>query len=314
MRALLITLALATLGTGCIGSESGEPPVVGIRNMYNQPRYDTQERQPFFADQRSMRPQVEGTVSREMEKGYSLATGLGAQSGEYMDTVPKRVIESFGTPEATMARGQERYNIFCAPCHSLSGDGKGMVSRRAAALGAAGLIAPSFHDDRLRHIPDGQLFAVYADPPGEGGVIDMLARDTDGDGAPNAWEDAYGLDRNDPRDGAADLDRDGMTGADEFVPDLIVFDRSVATDDRRFTAVPHLVVEILSTDPLSPASPRPDVRGQQRLDQKVVRRRVVAPRRSVAVLDVELDPADRLTGHEPRRPVLDDVRPGVREL
>ena len=160
MRALLITLALATLGTGCIGGESSEPPVVGIRNMYNQPRYDTQERQPFFADQRSMRPQVEGTVSREMRKGYPRATGLKAQSGEYMDIVPKQVIASFGTPEATMARGQERYNIFCAPCHSVSGDGKGMVSRRAAALGAAGLIAPSFHDDRLRHIPDGQLFAT----------------------------------------------------------------------------------------------------------------------------------------------------------
>ena len=163
MRALLMTLALAMLGIGCIGcigGESSEPPVVGIRNMYNQPRYDTQERQPFFADQRSMRPQVEGTVSREMEKGYPVATGLRAQSGEYMDIVPKLVVARFGTPEATMARGQERYNIFCAPCHSVSGDGKGMVSRRAAALGAAGLIAPSFHDDRLRHIPDGQLFAT----------------------------------------------------------------------------------------------------------------------------------------------------------
>ena len=56
MRALLTAIVLATLTAGCIGAESGEPPVVGIRNMYNQPRYDTQERQPFFADQRSMRP------------------------------------------------------------------------------------------------------------------------------------------------------------------------------------------------------------------------------------------------------------------
>jgi mono/diheme cytochrome c family protein len=160
MRALLITLALATLGTGCIGGESSEPPIVGIRNMYNQPRYDVQERQPFFADQRSMRPQVEGTVSQEMENRYPVATGLGAQSGDYVDRVPNGVIASFGTREATMARGQDRYNIYCAPCHSLSGDGKGMVSRRAAALGAAGLVAPSFHDDRLRHIPDGQLFAT----------------------------------------------------------------------------------------------------------------------------------------------------------
>ncbi len=70
MRSLWIAFAFAVLAAGCIGAESSEPPVVGIRNMYNQPRYDTQERQPFFADQRSMRPQVEGTVSREMSKGF----------------------------------------------------------------------------------------------------------------------------------------------------------------------------------------------------------------------------------------------------
>ncbi len=160
MRALLITLALATLGTGCIGGESSEPPVVGIRNMYNQPRYDTQERQPFFADQRSMRPQVEGTVSQEMTKGYAHATGLAAQSGAYIETVPVAMIRNFGTAQAMMVRGKDRYNIYCAPCHSVAGDGKGMVSRRAASLGATGLVAPSFHDDRLRHIPDGQLFAT----------------------------------------------------------------------------------------------------------------------------------------------------------
>jgi mono/diheme cytochrome c family protein len=150
------------LVSGCVGGESSEPPVVGIRNMYNQPRYDTQERQPFFADQRSMRPQVDGTVSREMTKGYAHATGLTAQGKTYVGEVPRVIIASFGTRQAIMARGKDRYDIYCAPCHSLSGDGKGMVSRRAAALGAAGLIAPSFHDDRLRHVPDGQLFATIS--------------------------------------------------------------------------------------------------------------------------------------------------------
>jgi mono/diheme cytochrome c family protein len=160
MRALLITLALATLATGCIGGESGEPPVVGIRNMYNQPRYDTQERQPFFADQRSMRPQVEGTVSREMEEDHASATGRDRYNRGWIALVPAGVVARNGGAEAFVARGQERYDIYCATCHSISGDGRGMVSRRAAALGASGLIAPSFHDDRLRHIPDGQLFAT----------------------------------------------------------------------------------------------------------------------------------------------------------
>ena len=159
MRVLLTTLAIATLATGCVGGESGEPPVVGIRNMYNQPRYDTQERQPFFADQRSMRPQVEGTVSREMEGALTWASGRAADEG-YLLEVPKKLIALNGGSAAFLARGQDRYEIYCAACHSLSGDGKGMVSRRAGALGATGLVAPSFHDDRLRHIPDGQLYAT----------------------------------------------------------------------------------------------------------------------------------------------------------
>jgi len=159
MRALLITLAFVTLATGCIAGESGEPPVVGIRNMYNQPRYDTQERQPFFADQRSMRPQVEGTVSREMSSSLTRATGRAADEG-YLLEVPAKLIASHGGSGPLLERGRDRYEIFCAACHSVSGDGKGMVSRRAAALGASGLIAPTFHDDRLRHIPDGQLFAT----------------------------------------------------------------------------------------------------------------------------------------------------------
>ncbi|MGB8224334.1 MAG: cytochrome c [Polyangiales bacterium] len=160
MRALLTTMTLATLASGCIGGESAEPPVVGIRNMYNQPRYDTQERQPFFADHRSMRPQVEGTVSREMDKGIDTTTGVGAQSKTWIDAVPGRIIQNFGGPEAMMARGQDRYNIYCAVCHSIVGDGRGMVSRRAESLGATGLIARSLHDDRIRHMPDGQIFAT----------------------------------------------------------------------------------------------------------------------------------------------------------
>ena len=128
MRALLITLAFATLVTGCVGLDSSEPPVVGIRNMYNQPRYDTQERQPFFADQRSMRPGIEGTISREQEKFIHLATGRDAKGEAWVMEVPDAVIQRNGGRAALIARGQDRYQIYCAACHSISGDGRGMVS------------------------------------------------------------------------------------------------------------------------------------------------------------------------------------------
>ena len=159
MRLVATALLLATIA-GCTGMDSTKPPIVGIRNMYNQPRYDTQERKPFFADQRSMRPEVEGTISREMVTSLHLETGVSAATEGYVSVIPPEVAMKFGSKEALLARGQERYNIFCAPCHSASGDGKGMVSRRATVLGATGLVAPSFHDDRLRHIPDGQLYAT----------------------------------------------------------------------------------------------------------------------------------------------------------
>ena len=77
-----------------------------------------------------------------------------------MVEVPRGLSQRNGGNGKFRARGQGRYNIYCSVCHSISGDGKGMVSRRAAALGAAGLIAPTFHDDRLRGIPDGQLYAT----------------------------------------------------------------------------------------------------------------------------------------------------------
>ena len=155
---LLIVVALGALSTGCVGAESDKPPIVGIRNMYNQPRYDTQEKKPFFADHRSMRPEIEGTVSREMEASLTWATGRAADDS-YMLEVPPNLIAMNGGTEAFLDRGKDRYNIYCSPCHSYSGNGKGMVSRRADQLGAAGLVAPTFHDDRLRHIPDGQIFA-----------------------------------------------------------------------------------------------------------------------------------------------------------
>ena len=122
MRALLITLAMATFVTGCIGGESGEPPVVGIRNMYNQPRYDTQERQPFFADQRSMRPRGRGHhLSGDDEGVHSLTQrgGLASDRAKLMiDSRFTRAVHrsAFGTPAGhDEQRGEDRYDIYCAP-------------------------------------------------------------------------------------------------------------------------------------------------------------------------------------------------------
>ena len=146
--------------TGCRGWTTDEAPVVPIRNMYNQPRFDSQEKQPFFEDQRSMRPQVEGTISRQMERDLTLATGRTADGEGWLMQVPFAVKMRMGGADKMLARGQDRYNIYCAACHSRVGDGLGTVAIRAGILGAAALKPPSFHAKRLRQIPDGQLFAT----------------------------------------------------------------------------------------------------------------------------------------------------------
>jgi mono/diheme cytochrome c family protein len=128
--------------------------------MYNQPRYDVQEKSNFFADGRTMRPEVPGTMSVEQEVDPEIATGRSLDGQSWIARVPQTVIDRNGGNEAFVTRGQNRYGIYCTPCHSLAGDGMGMVARRAEELGAAALKPPTFHSNRLRHIPDGQLFST----------------------------------------------------------------------------------------------------------------------------------------------------------
>lgn len=150
----LVALAIA----GCQGQTSQEPPIVPIRNMYNVPRYDPQERSTYFDDGRTMRPQVPGTIAREMVVDPAIASGV-SDDGQYLPTIPESVITEAGGMEALLARGQERYDIYCVPCHGGLGDGEGLVPR---VSGAAAIKPPTFHDDRMRQMPDGQLYATIA--------------------------------------------------------------------------------------------------------------------------------------------------------
>ena len=155
-------LLLGALSASCRGQTSKDTPVVGIRNMYDQPKYEVQEESAFFADHRTMRPLVDGVVSTEEETDVRIAQGrLEDQSG-YVLTIPAEVVNDpkNGGIEKMAARGQARYGIYCAPCHDGTGSGNGLVKKRAIASGATAFVPPTFHQDRIRHMPDGQLFAT----------------------------------------------------------------------------------------------------------------------------------------------------------
>ena len=161
---MVVPLALALLS--CRGQTSKETPLVGIRNMYDQPKYDIQEESSFFADHRTMRPLVEGVISQEEEIDPRIAQGrLEDQSG-YVLTIPAEVVGDVshggGGMDRLVARGRARYDIFCAPCHDGTGAGNGLVRKRANAGGATAFVPPTFHQDRVRHMPDGQLFATIS--------------------------------------------------------------------------------------------------------------------------------------------------------
>lgn len=165
LGAVTVIGLLATL-SGCRGQKSRETPIFGIRQMYDQQKYDIQEESDFFEDKRTMRPPVELTVARDREIDVRVAEGRTDDGQAWVMTTPRSVVDSFGGMDATLKRGQERYNIFCAPCHDQTGAGNGMVKQRAVAAGAAAFVPPTYHQERIRHMPDGQLYATIANGKG----------------------------------------------------------------------------------------------------------------------------------------------------
>lgn len=160
-RVLVAGLALSAL-VGCRGQTSRETPIFGIRNMYDQPRYDVQEESAFFPDHRTMRPLVDGVVAHDQEVEPQIAQGRLDDESGYVLEIPNAVVTRNGGMQALAERGKERYGIYCTPCHDNTGSGEGLVKRRAVAGGAAAFVPPTFHQDRIRHMPDGQLFATIS--------------------------------------------------------------------------------------------------------------------------------------------------------
>jgi mono/diheme cytochrome c family protein len=117
-------------------------------DMHVQPRENPLSHSDFFADQRSERPPVEGTVARGQlhEDTYFYTGKAGNNPGDYMP---------FPVTKEVLDRGRERYNIYCAPCHSRVGDGNGFIPSRGFARKP-----PSFHIERLQKSPLGYFYDV----------------------------------------------------------------------------------------------------------------------------------------------------------
>lgn len=143
------------------------PQIHIIQDMDNQPRYRGQQPNSVFADGRTIRPVVAGTVARgELElddhlyRGWPPGPDGKPQRNEKGETIffegfPKEI----KVDEALLTRGQMQFNIYCAPCHGNDGSGAGPVHQRAVALQEPKWTPPSnLHDAAIKGRPDGHLY------------------------------------------------------------------------------------------------------------------------------------------------------------
>ena len=149
----IVLLLLAMMLAGC------------RQQMADQPAYRPLQASGFFADGQSARPLVAGTVPRgEAQLETQFYTGLNAGHGDEALTVArtdlaeKPYVREFPIPmsEETLHRGQQRFMVFCAPCHDSAGTGHGVVVQRGFTQ------PPSYHSDRLRSAPPGYFFDVIS--------------------------------------------------------------------------------------------------------------------------------------------------------
>jgi mono/diheme cytochrome c family protein len=136
------------------------------QDMQDQPKFFPQRGTDFYADGRSARPQVENTVARgQLHQDAYFYTGLN--NGVEGNTYP------FAVTMDVLQRGQERFNVYCSPCHSRVGNGAGMIVQRGYRP------AGNFHTERLRTAPLGHFFSVMTN--GYGAMPDYSAQLTPAD-------------------------------------------------------------------------------------------------------------------------------------
>lgn len=152
---MLVLAASVPFVQGCMrGCSSSSPPVLVNTSMFNQPKSKAQAESRFFYDGKTMRQPVPNTIARgHLHEDAALATGLGADG----KPVAKSPVEA---DEALLARGAERYSIYCQPCHDERGEGKGVLSQRAK-VPTANLL-----EQRIRALSDGEIFDTITNGKG----------------------------------------------------------------------------------------------------------------------------------------------------
>jgi hypothetical protein len=151
MRYFFVILLLVIIGVvgvaGFRGCVSRRPPLEIFPDMKRQPRLRPQKPNPFFADGRSSRLPVPGTIARGSPfEDTPVNTGRVTGTTNWVETNPLPITAEL------LARGRERFTIYCSRCHGEVGDGNGITTKYGM------LRAGNFHDPRLIQMTDGEIF------------------------------------------------------------------------------------------------------------------------------------------------------------
>ena len=145
----LLVVAMVIGLAGFRGDISRRPGIEVFPDMDRQPKVRPQTPSEFFADGRASRLPVEGTVARGSTYLVTpVTTGTEEGSTNFVAAIPLEVTAEL------MARGREKFQIFCAPCHSPVGDGNGIT--KSFGMG----VVANLHDARIVQMPDGEIFHV----------------------------------------------------------------------------------------------------------------------------------------------------------
>jgi len=153
--AFLVVLLVSVMGFR--GLPSTRPPIEVFPDMDHQAKYKPQAESKFFADGRADRPLPAGTVPYGRSAEVADPAFLKADDVHYAGKNPdgsflRGFPADLAVNEALVRRGQNRFEIYCLPCHGKLGDGQGITKSYGMAT------TPTYHDDRIRNMPEGEIF------------------------------------------------------------------------------------------------------------------------------------------------------------
>lgn len=154
LRKSLVALSMSAAVLGCDGGTETDEMTQNevFQRMQRQPKYKYYQRNDFFEDRRAMRTPPAGTLSRQQYAAYAEYGSGRNPDGTFVQTMPIQ-------PDAElMTLGRKNFQIVCAACHGLAGDGQSMVATNMALMPP-----PSFHSEKLRNATDGYFYSVIGE-------------------------------------------------------------------------------------------------------------------------------------------------------